>query len=44
VLNGVFDGKLATLAAARVVDVGAGVGQLAYRLVGVGVVDGTEVC
>ena len=43
VLNGVLDGKLATLAAARVVNVGAGGRQLAYRSVWVRVVNGAEV-
>jgi len=43
VLNGVLDGKLAALAAARVVNVGPGVCQLTYRLVRVRVVDRTEV-
>ena len=42
-LNGVLDGKLATLAAAWVVDVGAGCSQLAYCSVWVRVVDRTEV-
>jgi len=42
-LNGVLDRKLATLAAAGVVDVGSSSCQLAYCSVWVRVVDRTEV-
>jgi len=41
-LNGVLDGKLATLAAARVVDVGSSGSQLSYRSIGVRIIDCTE--